>query len=41
MKYMKMIIIPLVTVLLILPIQGFPENDYHDISDNGKMIFEV
>ena len=41
MKYMKMIIIPLVTVLLILPIQGFPENDYQDISDNGKMIFEV
>jgi len=40
-KYMKMIIIPLVTVLLILPIQGFPENDYQDISDNGKMIFEV
>ena len=41
MKLSKMIIVLLITVVFTNPIQAFPTNDYQDISDNGKMIFEV
>ena len=41
MKLIKIILVPLMIVVFVLPVQGFPANDYQDISDNGKMIFEV
>ncbi|MDP6396825.1 MAG: hypothetical protein QF712_03880, partial [Candidatus Marinimicrobia bacterium] len=41
MKLIKIILVPLVIVVFVFPVQGFPTNDYQDISDNGKMIFEV
>jgi len=41
MKLLKMIVLEMITVVLIIPIQADPLNDYQDIADNGKMLFEV
>ncbi len=41
MKLLKMIVFTMIVAILIIPIQADPLNDYQDIADNGKMLFEV